>query len=495
MNVASHPAGVVVFVTAANRSRLSRDAKAGRAMRLAAGVYALAATLPAEAVAKHHRLAVIAHFWPGAVLSGRTALAGTAPVGGWMYVSHPNPARLTPVSLPGFRVAVEVGPGPLPGDMLMPSGLALSGRARKLVENVHPQGRPANRRAGTAAVEDAIDELARTGGTGAVTAVLAELEVVASSFDHRLVEAVRARLVAVLGTKTINVSSARLKARLGGIPFDDHRVEMLAGLIQFLQTRSPEPRPVLGSPGRWTWLPFFEAYFSNFIEGTEFGVDEARRIALEGEVPEGRPADAHDVAATYRLASDPADRCRRATSEDDLLDVLRSQHGTLMAARPDKRPGQFKELQNYAGGYQFVAPELVEGTLRRGFAAMAVLVDAFARAVAMMALITECHPFDDGNGRLARLMANAELTAAGEMRIVVPTVYRNNYLISLSGFSNRSGIGESLTSVLAFAQRWVAAIDWATFEGAKAQLEACNAFVDPGVGDATGQRLRLPPGP
>ena len=41
-------------------------------------------------------------------------------------------------------------------------------------------------------------------------------------------------------------------------------------------------------------LAFFETYFSNFIEGTEFAVDEAADIAFRGTVPNERPADAHD---------------------------------------------------------------------------------------------------------------------------------------------------------------------------------------------------------
>jgi fido (protein-threonine AMPylation protein) len=35
----------------------------------------------------------------------------------------------------------------------------------------------------------------------------------------------------------------------------------------------------------------------------------------------------------------------------------------------------------------------------------------------MMFLISEVHPFADGNGRIARIMMNAELVAAGEERI------------------------------------------------------------------------------
>jgi Fic family protein len=44
-------------------------------------------------------------------------------------------------------------------------------------------------------------------------------------------------------------------------------------------------------------------------------------------------------------------------------------------------------------------------------------------------------PFADGNGRVARIMMNAELVAAGESRIIVPTIYRNNYLMALTALS------------------------------------------------------------
>ena len=244
---------------------------------------------------------------------------------------------------------------------------------------------------------------------------------------------------------------------------------------------------------RWEWLPFFEAYFSNFIEGTEFGVDEARRIAVEGVVPEDRPADAHDVAATYRLASDPADRVAIARSGDELSAILRHRHRILMAARPDKRPGEFKQTDNYAGGYRFVEWPLVEGTLKRGFAVLNEITDPLFRAVGMMVLVTECHPFLDGNGRVARLTANAELSVAGQARIVVPTSYRNNYLAGLSALSNGNGRGESLLAVLGFAQRWTTEVDWSDYDQTNRTLDACNAYLDPGLAEDTGQRLQLPP--
>lgn len=153
---------------------------------------------------------------------------------------------------------------------------------------------------------------------------------------------------------------------LAGQPFDQQRLDLIADVVETLRRTPPAPRSTLGDPLRWTWEPFFESNFSNFIEGTEVGVDEARRIAVEGAEFRDRPQDAHDIAATYQLVSDPPSAIQVPRSGDELVELLRSHHATLIAARPDKNPGVFKTRPNFAGGYEFVLPELVDGTLRRG---------------------------------------------------------------------------------------------------------------------------------
>ena len=289
-----HPAGRLVVSTAQNKAGLSRQTKAGTAFRVAPGVYIVGATLPLEHAIRHHRTGIISVFWPGGVLCDRTALAGGGPVDGWVFVVHPDPPRQSDLVLPGVTVSPRRGPGPLPGDMPMPDGLYLSGPAGKLVENVSaagrpPVGRPA-RQAGTTEVEDQIDDLARRGGAGAIQNVLNQLDVVAAHLPPGPVKGVRDRLVAVLGTFTgAKLTSERLAARLSGEPYDEHRIAMFRALAELLSATAPEPRPALGEIARWEWEPFFEAYFSNFIEGTEFGIDEARRIAIEGEIPPERP--------------------------------------------------------------------------------------------------------------------------------------------------------------------------------------------------------------
>jgi Fic family protein len=69
----------------------------------------------------------------------------------------------------------------------------------------------------------------------------------------------------------------------------------------------------------------------------------------------------------------------------------------------------------------------------------------------MMFMVSEVHPFNDGNGRVARVMMNAELAAAGQMRELIPIVYRSNYISSLRALSANTW-PEPIIKTLAFAR-------------------------------------------
>ena len=109
----------------------------------------------------------------------------------------------------------------------------------------------------------------------------------------------------------------------------------------------------------------------------------------------------------------------------------------------------------------------------------------------MMFLVSEVHPFADGNGRAARIMMNAELVAAGENRIMVPTIYRNNYLMALKALS-QNGITGAIVRTMDFAQRYTAAVDFTELERARFILDRTHAFTDPNEADAAGVRSLLP---
>lgn len=134
----------------------------------------------------------------------------------------------------------------------------------------------------------------------------------------------------------------------------------------------------------------------------------------------------------------------------------------------------------------FLAPELVPGTLAKGFEPYSALEDPLARAMYMMFLIVEVHPFADGNGCIARVMMNAELVHGGRARIIIPTVYREDYLLALRALT-RQGNTDPYLRMLDRAQEFVARIDFNDYKRALAQLRDSDAFREPHEG-----RLRMP---
>ena len=182
-------------------------------------------------------------------------------------------------------------------------------------------------------------------------------------------------------------------ARAAGLPYDPERLDLLQRLHAELAGAAPVTR--LARPTDGPALPFFEAYFSNFIEGTEFAVEEAADIVFKGHIPRARPEDAHDVLGTWKVVSDQIEMSRIPRSVEELTTLLKNRHARIMEGRLDKAPGRFKTDANRAGSTVFVAPELVEGTLSKGFEIYRSLATPLHRAIFMMFLISEVHPFAD----------------------------------------------------------------------------------------------------
>jgi Fic family protein len=92
-----------------------------------------------------------------------------------------------------------------------------------------------------------------------------------------------------------------------------------------------------------------------------------------------------------------------------------------------------------------------------------------------MFIVSEVHPFNDGNGRLARLVMNSELSAAGEVRIIVPTLYREQYLDCLRELTRAARTGPYLRAMTEI-QRWTAAFTYEDLDATIDWMSRCNAF-------------------
>ena len=73
---------------------------------------------------------------------------------------------------------------------------------------------------------------------------------------------------------------------------------------------------------------------------------------------------------------------------------------------------------------------------------------------------------------------NAELMSGMQTRILIPIVYRDDYLTALRVLT-RQGRPEPLIQALDFAHRYTAAIDFSNYDEALAVLRATNALDDP----------------
>jgi len=477
----------LVFAGDAQRSTLSQAVARGRLVRLAAGIYTGEVREDPANVARRAWWKILVHEFPGAVIADRSARTG-APEAGRLMVVHP---RRRPLVLPGLTIVPRRGPGALEWDAVLPDGIVMSSQARGLLDNAAGIG---ERCLSAEDLETWISDIVEHQGAAWLNELRGRARTLAKLTRQATPFARLNRMIgAALATATdAEVVTPALRARAAGDPFDRRRVEAFAAFVETLRGVAPDPLPALPAyVERRRLLPFYEAYFSNYIEGTEFTLDEAAAIVFDEQIPASRPEDAHDVLGTYRVVADEAAMRRAPRDADDFVDLLKARHAIVLAGRPSARPGRFKDRANRAGSTVFVAPELVEATLRAGFEAGSGLLDPFARAAFLTFLVSEVHPFTDGNGRLARIAMNGELVVADQVRIVIPTVYRNNYLAALRGATHTAHFA-ALIAMLRFAQRYTARVDFSSRLAAELDLARTNALLDAGEAEDAGIRLTLP---
>ena len=483
------------FVSSARISNeVSRRVRGGRLRKLATRLYTRNFEDAPERIVLRNLWAIVAGYFPGALVADRTAVELRPAGDGSLCIVAP---RGRDIKLPGVILRPRRGAPPQDDDRpFMGQHLFLSSTARAYLDNLVPSRGRGNRLPRTiprSEIEEQLEKLLASAGNEALSRLRDDARRVAAALDRtRQHEELNRIIGALSGTQEARLTGRRARARARGQAYDAERIVMFEELFSTLQqTSAPTIRPPARDGVGSATLAFFEAYFSNYIEGTQFEVEEAANIVFRGQIPRQRPADAHDILGVWQIVSDASEIRRVPKTADELIDLLRSRHALVLGGRPEAFPGSFKTATNRVGGTVFVAPDAVLGTLMRGFDIHCGLDAGFHRAVFMHFLISEVHPFADGNGRLARIMMNAEFAAVNEERIVIPTVYRENYISAQRALS-AGGAAVPLVRALDFAWRWTAAVRWTTLEDTVAELTTCNAFENEATAAAKGVRLAMP---
>jgi hypothetical protein len=464
---------------AAGVRAVQRRVQSGQLIRIHPAV-AISASLPESAwpiLILKEKIRIMAALFPGAVIGYRSAFDAMA--GSTMYL---NSSYSREVALPGLTVKLVRGLGPLEGDHpLMGKDLYFSSQKRMVLDAFAPAEPGANsnndypRKISASELETRLIEICEARGEKEFLLLRDRIKALAPKMkrDH-YIPSIDKLFGGILGTRpaAIMATSAGKGRALG---YDANRVELFLDLAMRLKTISLPIEPEVAlSPLAKRNFAFLESYFSNFIEGTEFEIEEARAIALEGKIDGLRPKDSHDIKGVFEQAYNPLMRARRA-GVNGFEQELRERHALMMAQRPEVGPGDFKITANVAGNTTFVEPRLVRGTLTQAEAIIVDVMPGLPRALMTMFVISEIHPFADGNGRMARLFMNAELSAQQECRIIIPTLYRMQYLDCLRALTREKQI-EPYLKAMTHIQKWSSAFDYEDLNAVIEQMQLCNAF-------------------
>lgn len=467
-----------------NISRLlSQKEKNGELKKIAPRIYTTNLKDSPENIVRRNLIDILTYRYPEAIISHRSAKEMRPTATGDFFLTNSTSRRVT--DLPGIKLNFVKGHKAIASDIPF-MGMHISGEYRYMLENMQVVRKTGDesRVLPRKVIEGKLEQLLLIGGEERLNQYRDELRKVSEELGmHVEFDKLNNLISALLSTHEASVlTTDSAKALATGNPFDPARVELFETLFDAIKDRYfiiRNNRNV--DEDSFRLFSFFESYFSNYIEGTEFDIAEAKAIVDSGIPMPRRDEDSHDILGTFKILSNRAEMMRTPTSPDELFDILRHRHSVLLEGRPHLSPGIFKTKNNRAGQTEFVDYKLVKGTLSQGFKYYSALTDPFARAIFMMFMISEVHPFNDGNGRVARIMMNAELVKAGQSRIIVPTVYREDYLLSLRKLTRHKD-PSAYINVMTKLHQFSDNLYGTDFSELKDYLGACNAYEEPSQG-------------
>ena len=476
-------ANVMEIVMATSDKSLSQQRtsmiKKGLLRKIAPKIYTTNLEDEPDVIIRRNVFYIIGQLYPQAVISHRSAYELKPTADGDIYLTYSYSKN---ISLPGLKIHLMEGPKGTEHDMPFIENLYISSLERRTLENLQ-KGRArgnSSKCLPRTSIEEFLERMLQVNGESGLNAFRDKARVVSKELDMKEeFETLNHIIGAILSTKPSGIlTSASAQARAQGQPYDSERIRLFGVLFEALHNSH---LPLIDEPNvenaAFRNFAFFESYFSNYIEGTEFEIEDARTIIETGQPLPDRNADSHDVLGTFQLVASRREMRRTPSSSDELIELLQDRHRILMAARPDRNPGMFKMQNNHAGDTHFVDCTLVRGTLRKGYEFYQALEHPFAKALYMMFMISEVHPFNDGNGRISRIMMNSELVAADQSKIIIPTVFREDYLNALRRLT-RKGDPSVVIRALSRVRQFSANITGDNFEVTRKYLESCNAFKD-----------------
>ena len=220
----------------------------------------------------------------------------------------------------------------------------------------------------------------------------------------------------------------------------DRALGQLAGIARTL----PNPRLLIRS------FINREAVLSSKIEGTKTTLEDLFLFEVTPELEEQTP-DVREVFNYVRALDHGVSRLRHIPLS---LNLIRELHGLLLdgVRGSDQRPGEFRKCQNWIGATRDIRdavyvpppPERLQHALHafERFVNIPSDLPLLVRLAMIHYQFEAIHPFEDGNGRVGRLLISLLLDS--ERALPYPVLYLSAYLERFRSqyYDHLRGIGQ-----------------------------------------------------
>ncbi len=191
-------------------------------------------------------------------------------------------------------------------------------------------------------------------------------------------------------------------------------------------------------------------YTSNAIEGNTLSPVETTLVVEKGITIGGKPLKDHLEALDHydaiRYVRELARQATRWTESD-----IRNLHKLVMQRSGPEIAGRYADLPRYVrtetGRHAFPSPAEIPSLMGEFAARFATASDTPDTAFGAHLRLVDIHPFNDGNGRTARLLMNLILIRGGYPPIAVRPQDRLNYIRALQQAQAGRGM-DAFTRVL-----------------------------------------------
>lgn len=186
------------------------------------------------------------------------------------------------------------------------------------------------------------------------------------------------------------------------------------------------------------------AYNSNHMEGSRLSEDQTRLIFETNTLDVGEGISVDDVLETvhhFRAIDYVID-----IAEDELTeDIIKQLHYILKQDTKDSTlswfaVGDYKKRANVVGGRETSKPSEVHKHMKALLAGYNARTDVAVEDIIALHAEFECiHPFQDGNGRVGRLVALKECLRHNVIPFIIEDAKKNYYYRGLMEWRNEKG--------------------------------------------------------